>query len=53
MVIKTYYRVWWEYGGYQHFDTEQEARTAEHEKKGKPARIDRIEIIYLDNEAGD
>jgi hypothetical protein len=48
--IKTWYRVWWEYGGYKCFDTLREARKAEHSLKGRPARIDRISIVWANED---
>lgn len=45
--VKTYYRVWWEYGGYRHFDTLYEAENARHYRKGRPARIDKIQTIWM------
>ena len=51
--VRIYFRVWWQQGGYKHYDTEQEAREAVHPRKGPAVRVDRIEIIHLDPELDD
>lgn len=52
--IKTFYRVWWERGGYNHYDLLEEvpadgppAPKGRKGTKGKPTRVDKIEIVWL------